>query len=85
MTAHQIIETVTNHAERYEFNATETLMVQRYFIHKFCAWMPLRAIAELTKATNHSTCKTSIQCVETQDRFRYFVHFMTGHLQQYIK
>lgn len=51
----------------------DMLKLQRYFIREYCSWMPFRAIAEQTGASDHSTVIQSIKEAKTTIPAMYMI------------
>lgn len=43
----------------------QVAILQRYFIHEYCSWLPMRAIAEMTGAASHTTIRDADTAVKT--------------------
>lgn len=52
-----------------EISLRDTLMLQRYFLHEYIKWLPLRRIAEMTGGAGHWTVISSIKAVTAHKRF----------------
>ena len=42
--------------------------LQRYFILKYCCWMPMRAIAVVTDGLDHTTIRDAVNAVENNSK-----------------
>lgn len=81
MTAEKILEAVAIHANANRFKKREVKNLQRYFVRKFCPWLPLRYIANLTGIKSHDAVIDSVNQVEQKRVYADFIWSMSEVLK----
>jgi hypothetical protein len=64
MTAEDIKLTVADFAIG-KVSKFQVAILQRYFIHEYCSWLPMRAVAEMTGAKCHTTVRDADRAVKS--------------------